>query len=85
MTVDPSIDYGSHDPHDDDEPLSENPAIREAQLLERRMRRALATKDDPMHDDESTVARMRRQAAEDEAAEADRAAKEREAGPGFDI
>lgn len=59
MTVDPHIDYSSHD-HGDDEELSENPAIREAQLLERRMRRALATKDDPMHDNERTVERLRR-------------------------
>lgn len=84
MTVDPSIDYGSHDPHDEEE-LSDDPRIREAQLLERRMRRALATKDDPMRDAESTVERMRRQAAEDAEEERQRAEKEREAGPGYDI
>lgn len=59
MTVDPHIDFSSHDPEGEDE-LSDNPAIREAQLLERRMRRALATKDDPMHDNERTVDRLRR-------------------------
>lgn len=58
MTVDPSIDFSSHDPHDDDE-LSEDPRIREAQLLERRMRDALATKENPMHDGERTADRLR--------------------------
>lgn len=84
MSVDPHVDYHSHDPKDE-EPLSENPAIREAQLHERRMRRALASKEDPMHDDESTVERMRRQAAEDEEAERTREETERDAGPGYDI
>lgn len=69
MSVDPHIDYGSHDPHDRETP-SDNPAIREAQELEERMRRALATKEDPLHDDETTVERLRRQAAE--AAEAEK-------------
>lgn len=59
MSVDPSIDYQSHDPEDSEQP-SDDPRIRETQELEARMRRALATKDDPLHDDESTAQRLRR-------------------------
>ena len=44
MSVDPHVDYHAHDPKDD-EPLSDNPAIREAQLHERRMRREQQEKD----------------------------------------
>lgn len=62
MSVDPYIDYDSHDPHDSDE-LSEDPRIRDAQLLERRMRAALATKENPMHDGERTADRLRRSTA----------------------
>lgn len=69
MSVDPHIDYASHDP-EDREGMSENPAIREAQELEARMRRALATKEDPLRDDESTVERLRRLAAQDSDADA---------------
>lgn len=71
MSVDPHIDYGSHDPSDRGD-RAEDPALREAQELEERMRRMLATKEDPMHDDESTVERMRRQAAEAKEAERNR-------------
>ncbi|ATG51721.1 hypothetical protein CFK38_09450 [Brachybacterium vulturis] len=63
MSVDPNIDYHAHDPQDG-EPQSEDPALREAQELEARMRRALATKEDPLHDDESTSERLRRLASE---------------------
>jgi hypothetical protein len=59
MPVDPHIDYLAHDP-EDGEQLSEDPAIREAQELEARMRRALATKEDPLSDSESTSERLRR-------------------------
>ncbi|GAA4526141.1 hypothetical protein GCM10023160_20300 [Brachybacterium paraconglomeratum] len=59
MSVDPNIDYHAHDPEDGEE-LSEDPRIREAQELEARMRRALATKEDPLRDDESTSERLRR-------------------------
>ncbi|HEX7351783.1 hypothetical protein [Brachybacterium sp.] len=59
MTVDPHSDYHSHDPEDSSE-RSEDPAIREAQELEERMRRALATKEDPLRDGESTSERLRR-------------------------
>lgn len=59
MSVDPNIDFTSHDPEDGEEP-SNDPRIREAQELEERMRRALATKEDPLSDDESTSERLRR-------------------------
>ena len=59
MPVDPHIDYLAHDPEDGEE-LSDNPAVREAQELEARMRRALATKEDPLSDSESTSERLRR-------------------------
>lgn len=59
MPVDPHIDYLAHDPEDGEE-HSDNPAIREAQELEARMRRALATKENPMSDSESTSERLRR-------------------------
>lgn len=59
MSVDPNIDYTSHDP-EDGEQASEDPRIREAQELEERMRRALATKEDPLSDSESTSERLRR-------------------------
>lgn len=59
MSVDPHIDHQAHDP-EDGQPRSEDPRIREAQQLEERMRRALATKEDPLHDDESTSERLRR-------------------------
>lgn len=63
MSVDPNIDYSSHDP-EDTEQLSEDPRIREAQEYEARMRRLLATKEDPLRDSESTTERIRRLAAE---------------------
>jgi hypothetical protein len=63
MSVDPNIDYGSHDPKDREE-LSDDPRIHEVQELEARMRRALASKDDPLSDSESTAERLRRLAAE---------------------
>ena len=59
MSVDPNIDYTSHDP-EDGEQASGDPRIREAQELEERMRRALATKEDPLRDSESTSERLRR-------------------------
>lgn len=59
MTVDPHSDYHSHDPEDSPE-RSQDPALREAQELEERMRRALATKEDPLRDGESTSERLRR-------------------------
>jgi hypothetical protein len=59
MPVDPHIDYLSHDP-EDGEKLSSDPRIREAQELEARMRRALATKENPLSDSESTSERLRR-------------------------
>lgn len=59
MSVDPNIDYHSHDP-EDGEDRSEDPVLREAQELEEKMRRALATKDDPLSDSESTSERLRR-------------------------
>ena len=66
MPVDPHIDYLAHDPEDGEE-LSSDPRIREAQELEARMRRALATKENPLSDSESTSERLRR--LEREAAE----------------
>jgi hypothetical protein len=66
MPVDPHIDFLSHDPEDGEE-LSSDPRIREAQELEARMRRALATKENPLSDSESTSERLRR--LEREAAE----------------
>ncbi|PWH05423.1 hypothetical protein DEO23_12635 [Brachybacterium endophyticum] len=59
MSLDPNIDYHSHDPEDGKD-LSDDPAIREAQELEARMRQALATKEDPLREGESTSARMHR-------------------------
>ena len=59
MPVDPHIDYLAHDPEDGEE-LSDDPKIREAQELEARMRRALATKENPLSDSESTSERLRR-------------------------
>ncbi|MEY8655754.1 hypothetical protein [Brachybacterium paraconglomeratum] len=59
MPVDPHIDYLAHDPEDGEE-LSADPKIREAQELEARMRRALATKENPLSDSESTSERLRR-------------------------
>lgn len=59
MSVDPNIDMDSHDPEDGEE-LSDDPRIREAQELEARMRRALATKEDPLTDSETTSERLRR-------------------------
>lgn len=59
MSVDPNIDHQAHDPEDGEQP-SQDPRIREAQELEERMRRALATKEDPLRDDESTSERLRR-------------------------
>lgn len=64
MSVDPNIDYSSHDPEDGDE-LSDDPRIREAQLLERRMRAALATKEDPLSDSETTSDRLKRTRGQD--------------------
>ena len=82
MPVDPHIDYLAHDPEDGEE-LSDDPRIREAQELEARMRRALATKEDPLSDSESTSERLRRleqqdaeRAASGEADGADAAADE---------
>jgi len=59
MPVDPHIDYLAHDPEDGEEP-SNDPTLREAQELEARMRRALATKENPLSDSESTSERLRR-------------------------
>lgn len=64
MSVDPHSDYHSHDPEDADA-VSDDPVVREAQELEKRMRRALATKEDPLRDDESTSERLRRLEDED--------------------
>ena len=64
MPVDPHIDYLAHDPEDGEE-LSDDPRIREAQELEARMRRALATKENPLSDSESTSERLRRLERED--------------------
>lgn len=65
MSVDPHADYFSHDPEDREE-LSDDPRIREQQEYEARMRRALATKEDPLRDDESTSERLRRVAREEQ-------------------
>lgn len=59
MSVDPNIDYTSHDP-EDNEALSDDPRMRELQEREARMRAALATKDNPMRDDESMHDRLKR-------------------------
>ncbi|HLQ80218.1 MAG TPA: hypothetical protein VK122_03915 [Brachybacterium sp.] len=64
MPVDPHIDHQAHDPQDGDHP-ADDPALREAQELEARMRRALATKEDPLRDGESTSERLRRLEAAD--------------------
>ena len=66
MPVDPHIDYLARGPEHGEE-LSSDPRIREAQELEARMRRALATKENPLSDSESTSERLRR--LEREAAE----------------
>lgn len=58
MSVDPNIDYSSHDPEDKEE-LSDDPRLRQVQELEARLRAALATKENPMHDDERTIDRLR--------------------------
>ena len=58
MSVDPNIDYMSHDPSDDETP-SDDPRLREVQELEKRMRAALATNENPLHDDESTHDRLK--------------------------
>ncbi|MDN5900255.1 MAG: hypothetical protein L0H74_09325 [Brachybacterium sp.] len=63
MPVDPNIEPHAHDPQDGEQP-AEDARIREAQELEARMRRALATKEDPLRDDESTSERLRRLDAE---------------------
>ena len=65
MSLDPHADYFSHDPEDGEE-ISEDPRIREQQEYEARMRRVLATKDDPLRDDESTSERLRRLAREEQ-------------------
>lgn len=65
MSVDPNIDYTSHDPEDKEE-LSDDPRIREAQEYEAKMRRALATKEDPLRDSETTSERLKRLAREDQ-------------------
>ncbi|ASK64794.1 hypothetical protein CFK39_01865 [Brachybacterium avium] len=70
MSVDPNIDYHAHDPQDGEQ-QSEDPALREAEELEARMRRALATKEDPLRDDESTSERLRRLEAEESSRAAD--------------
>src|SRR5690625_7523378 len=75
MSVDPPADYFSHDP-EDGEGLSDDPRIREQQEYEARMRRALATKEDPLRDDESTSERLRRLAREDK----DRSERDRSDG-----
>lgn len=59
MSVDPNIDYTSHDP-EDGEQLSDDPRIREVQEFEARMRRALATKENPLRDTETSAERMAR-------------------------
>lgn len=59
MSVDPNIDYSSHDPEDREE-VSSDPKLRAVQEREARMRAALATKENPMHDDESMHDRLRR-------------------------
>lgn len=63
MSVDPNIDYTSHDPEDREE-LSDDPRIRAAQEQEARLRRALATKDNPLRDGETLRDRLRRSDAE---------------------
>jgi hypothetical protein len=70
MSVDPNIDYSSHDP-DDSEELSDDPRIRAAQELEAHIRRALATKENPLRDNESTAQRLRRSRSDTSADEAD--------------
>lgn len=64
MSVDPNIDYRSHDPLDGEE-LSDDPRIRAGQEREARMRAALATKDNPLRDDETMHERLRRIDAEE--------------------
>lgn len=59
MSVDPNLDYGSHDPSDCAE-LSDDPRIRSGQEREARMRAALATKEDPLRDDETMHERFLR-------------------------
>ncbi|WP_394214170.1 hypothetical protein [Brachybacterium vulturis] len=63
MSLDPHSDTHTFGPEDGaQQPV--DPKLREAQELEARMRRALATKEDPLHDDESTSERLRRLASE---------------------
>lgn len=59
MTVDPHSDAASPTPGSDEESIEEA-RLREAQELEERMRRALATKEDPLRDSETTSERLRR-------------------------
>lgn len=70
MSVDPNIEPHAHDPQDGEQ-QAEDTRIREAQELEARMRRALATKEDPLRDDESTSERLRRLEAAASAGAAD--------------
>lgn len=59
MSVDPNSDHHPDDSEGGEQP-SQDPQIRETEELEARMRRALATKKDPLRDDESTSERLRR-------------------------
>lgn len=59
------------DPRAEDEARAA--ALREAEDLEARMRRLLATKEDPMHDGESTVQRRRRLEGEEPSPASDEA------------
>lgn len=56
MTFDPRNDH----PHEDQPDPSDNPEIRKLEELEERMRKALATKENPMSDSERTIDRLRR-------------------------
>lgn len=64
VSIDPNIDYRSHDPEDGEE-LSQDPRIREVQIPEQKMREALATKDNPLRDDETTSDRLQRAGFDD--------------------
>jgi hypothetical protein len=70
MTVDPHSDHHPPD-HEDGQEQSDDPRVRAALELEARMRRALATKEDPLHDGESTSERLRRLEGRDGAGTAD--------------
>lgn len=67
----------SVDPHNNDRSAgqesaqqhADDPRVREALELEERMRRALATKEDPLRDDESSSERLRRLDREQEGAD----------------